>query len=38
MQVIKENMSGWALEATNTTTDIILDNINLLLQGESHSQ
>jgi len=26
-------MSGWTLEATNTTTDIILNNINLLLQG-----
>jgi D-3-phosphoglycerate dehydrogenase len=27
------HIAGWTLEATNTTTDIILNNINLLLHG-----
>ncbi|HKO66010.1 MAG TPA: NAD(P)-dependent oxidoreductase [Candidatus Nitrosocosmicus sp.] len=31
--VYTPHIAGWTLEATNTTTDIILDNINLLLQG-----
>ena len=31
--VYTPHIAGWTLEATNTTTDIILKNINLLFQG-----
>ncbi len=31
--VYTPHIAGWTLEATNTTTDIILNNINLLLHG-----